>query len=39
MVLVLISVNAVVRLLKRSMCVRGRTHSVVCLTIVIIINE
>ena len=28
--MVLISVNAVLRLLKRSMCIRGRTHSVVC---------
>jgi len=28
--MVFISVNAVLRLLKRSMCVRGRTHSVVC---------
>ena len=28
--MVLISVNAVLRLLKRSMCVRGRTHSVIC---------
>ena len=28
--MVLISVNAVLRLLKRSMCVRGRTYSVVC---------
>ena len=28
--MVLISVNAVLRLLKRSTCVRGRTHLVVC---------
>jgi len=28
--MVLISINAVLRLLKRSMCVRGRTHLVVC---------
>ena len=28
--MVLISVNAVLRLLKRSTCVRGRTHFVVC---------
>jgi len=28
--MVLISVNAVLRLLKRSTCIRGRTHLVVC---------